>query len=994
MRNLHTKVSRWHGFLQPGRVKGLGNTMFHEFNEDSKSHIDRDDNGVARNLLHVEEPYLSKARTAQQAAHEYLEKFSSMLGINGEELRNLGLPPETKPTEARVEYRFLDEKSQFDMTTVVYNQTYLGLPIWEAAVAVHTMQDPFRVLSAQSTRHTRVEAKRPTERALSRVEKLDKKVLAKHLGFSESHKEFDLGSLEIEKLRLIIYRYDPGKRLVPHEKPKPGEEQVFVHEHLAVPLPEVEEEIRDGHHYVCAEVIFVLGTRRIPGLRWVTILEAETLSVLLLRPFVDSVDGLVLKEEPLTDNGGPLPNASIAALNAVRSSVLLPGLAPPGGGNYALTGDIIQVADVESPPVAPPTEPVGTDFDFNARTDNFSAVNAYYHCDRFFRLVKDLGFDLNTYFGGTIFPTAVDHRGSITSATGQEINAHCVGNGSFGILRTTFMLADLTNVAQPIGLACDYRVALHELGGHGILYNHVNSPNFGFSHSAGDSFGAILNDARSRAPDRFLTFPWVGGVIARRHDRAVASGWVWNGVNKTGGYNAEEILCTTHFRIYRAIGGDATEVPIRDFAARYLAYLILRTVGALTPATNPPNATVYAADLMSAEFGNWTSEGQIGGAYWKVIRWAFEKQGLYQPPETPVPNNNIGSPPPVDVYIDDGRHGEYQYGPSGQFPYLQRFWETTDIWNRHKSDGLPAHQTPVVGRTNYAYLRVKNRGTQAASSVVVHGYHCRPTAGLVWPDDLKPMATVSLPVPGTIPPAGQVVVGPLEWKPEYRGHECMFMSVSAVGDRANNNPATFLPAATGPTPLWRMVPCDNNQGLRAVIPVPGGGHRRALVAAFRKRRFWASNPFSKTGKVEVRAALPSFLLIRGWAMHLDNPGGGSFSLGPRATRKIKPRLIGGQNFTAAEVIAAGQVAMELVVLVDGLVVGGLTFVLDPHLKWPEREFVEEEEELDKDHDEEEEDQSEREDRPDHEKREEHEHRESSEQKEKVLRRVKLEIDLD
>ena len=32
------------------------------------------------------------------------------------------------------------------------------------------------------------------------------------------------------------------------------------------------------------------------------------------------------------------------------------------------------------------------------------------------------------------------------------------------------------------------------------------------------------------------------------------------------------------------------------------------------------------------------------------------------------------------------------------------------------------------------------------------------------------------------------------------------------------------------------------------------------------------------------------------------------------------------------------------VLVDGLVVGGLTFVVDPHLKWPPREVDEEEEE--------------------------------------------------
>ena len=79
--------------------------------------------------------------------------------------------------------------------------------------------------------------------------------------------------------------------------------------------------------------------------------------------------------------------------------------APPAGGNYALSGNFVQLQDTETPNVAVPTEPVGTDFDFDARTNNFAAVNAYYHCDRFFRLVAELGFDIPTYFGGTLFPS-------------------------------------------------------------------------------------------------------------------------------------------------------------------------------------------------------------------------------------------------------------------------------------------------------------------------------------------------------------------------------------------------------------------------------------------------------------------------------------------------------------------------------------------------------------------------------------------------------------
>jgi hypothetical protein len=104
---------------------------------------------------------------------------------------------------------------------------------------------------------------------------------------------------------------------------------------------------------------------------------------------------MVFRHDPMTTNGGPLPNASSASLNPVRTSVLLHGLVAPVANSQALTGNHIQVSDVELPtPVTAPTEPAGTDFNFDARTNDFAAVNAYYHGDRFFRLVQDLGFNL------------------------------------------------------------------------------------------------------------------------------------------------------------------------------------------------------------------------------------------------------------------------------------------------------------------------------------------------------------------------------------------------------------------------------------------------------------------------------------------------------------------------------------------------------------------------------------------------------------------------
>ena len=692
--------------------------------------VTRDPDGTARDLLHVEEPFVSSAGSALLAAREYLEQFGSVLGIAAPELARFSLPAEVEPTRDGVEYRFSQERPQFDTTTVVFEQTYFGLPVWEAGVAVHVrQQQPFVVLSAQSSRHVAVAPEMPSDKALARLRKLDAKLLAKSLGLDQS-KVCDASTFAPLRQRLVVYRYDPARRLPEeHAPPTQAKSSAPDRDHPTLPLAPLPESIQPGRHYVAAELVFTLAWREFKTLTWRAIVEAESLAVLHLRAFIDDVSGLVFKEDPVTANGGPLPSASGAQLNAVRSAQLLPDLDPPVAGTYALTGDRVRLLDVVLPAVAAPTEPAGTNFDFNARTNDFAAVNAYYHCDRFFRLVQELGFDLETYFTGTVFPSRVDHRGRYGSLDGVEINAYCMGNGMFGIDHTAFMLADTGDVLNPIGLACDWRVVLHELGGHGILYNHVNSPNFGFAHSAGDSFGAVLNDPETRAPDRFLTFPWVGGVIGRRHDRDVGAGWAWGGVMDFGGYSSEQILCTTHFRLYRAIGGDAAQVAQRKFAARYVAYLMLRAIGSLTQATNPSNAALYASGLIAAEMGNWTSEDQVGAVYWKVIRWAFEKQGLYQPPGAPVPVVSEGAPPAVDVYIDDGRAGEYAFQPN--------FWETADIWNRHLPDGGSEHQTPHRCETNYAYVRVKNRGTQPAKGVRVHAYRSRPGAGLVWPDDLR-----------------------------------------------------------------------------------------------------------------------------------------------------------------------------------------------------------------------------------------------------------------
>lgn len=893
------------------------------FDENASVQVTRDADGTVRDLLHVDEPFISTASSPLLAARDYLAKLGAVLGISDAQLTHFSLAPESTPTRDGVEYRFSQEKPQFDTTTVVFEQTYFGLPVWEAGVAVHMRQQrPFLVFSAQSSRHADVSAEMPSDQALARIYKLDAKQIIKALAVDQSQ-ECEPAALAILSKRLVIYRYDPARRQpdTPASQQQgenvPADYNEFPEAHPTLPLPPLPESIRPGQHYVALELIFTLPWRGIKNLPWRAIIDVETLAILHLRAFIDNVMGLVFKEDPITANGGPLPNATTAQLNALRSAQLLPDLAPPVAGTYALSGEHVNVTDIVLPALAPPTEPAGTNFDYNARTSEFAAVNAYYHCDRFFRLVEDLGFDLNGYFTGTVFPSRVDHRGRYGSVDGVEVNAYCMGNGMFGIDHTAFMLADTSDPGNPLGLAADWRVVLHELGGHGILYNHVNSPNFGFAHSAGDSFAVVLNDPETQAPDRFLTFPWVASVINRRHDRDVTAGWAWGGVQDVGGYFSEQILATTHFRIYQSIGGDAAQVATRNYAARYTAYLMLRTIGSLTQPTNPNDVALYSGALIAAEMGNWTSEDQVGSVYWKVIRWAFEKQGVYQPPGAPTPVVSEGAPPTVDLYIDDGRAGEYDF--------QQNFWETADIWNRHQADAGLAHQTPLRCEKNYAYVRVKNRGSAPARGGRVHAYRCRPGGGLVWPDDFEALSTVSLGLPGALAPGAEVVVGPFEWTPVHDDHEILFMRVSAPADRANSDPVSGLPSALGPTPAWRLVPSDNNSALRAMVLLPAGGGRCALEEVFCNRVIHAQNPFSKTARMHIEVSMPPLLSAGGWAMVFDHS---DFTLGARASREVRLRLLSGREFSPAELADAGSTAIVIRVLAEGIVVGGLTYVLD------------------------------------------------------------------
>lgn len=882
--------------------------MRQETDSRTKARLAVDEENRVRQIIHLEEPWRSPETSPLLAAVDYLRRMEVLEVAESE----LGSPLEkvsfTEPRQQGIEYRLGGVKTLFDASTIIFNQTCLNVPVWRAAITLTIKHNPNRVISATDTSERDVQATLPSpekiaeHRTIFALAEADRRLRvlgledrASTVGLAEDNDQTrtapfirrvlgrDLDTFSEEEPaddarairgRFFVYRYDEAHRvvIVGDQRETPAESEVETpagtaaeaHARPILNLPPVHPSVENGEWRLVSEVTFSLTTPEYGPLNWRALVDVETDSVLLLEPLVAGLNGLVFLRDPITKgNASATPDQGNSVLNQFRDSVELPNLDAPVNGVQSLRGRFAALTELHPPSIAAPTRMGGQDFNFDARTNDFAAVNAYYHIDRFFALVESLGFPINEYFDRTIFPITVDHRASSDSGgNGHEINAHCGSNGAGGIGHACYMLNDLTNTANPIGRACDSRVHFHEVGGHGTLFDHVGTGRFGFAHSAGDSMAAIFHDPETRAPDRFRYAPW-NSRNRRRFDRPVGQ-WAWGGdfftdsrgdiVGDDKDYGSEQILATTLFRFYLSIGGDSRDLNRRRFASRMSMFLILSAIHTLTPATNPGNALGFANALRTADTFNWTTEGIFGGAYNKVIRWSFEKQGLYQPPGAPRPVTQEGAPPEVDVYIDDGRRGEYQF----QADHTRN----PSIWNRRAADSGTTHQEPVAGVTNFAYVRVKNRGTTLAQNVKVRGFHLRPGRAAIWPTDFQPLTTADLAV-GTLSPNNQQekVVGPFAWVPaaDALGRDSLLMIVSANNDQSNIDHLT-----TGESiPDWRLVPNDNNIGMRTVVPVSGeseqsGAQTSAAAGESAAEHLLREVGFSGQGMKNVRVKSVTF----------------------------------------------------------------------------------------------------------------------------------------
>jgi len=900
------------------------------FNITPNVHIRRDANERVRQIRHLQEPYEAASEvipTPQLLARAYLEDVALLLNLEPDTLLTLDENvADSSPSLEGSRLRFSHEQTAGNTRVVAHTQTHIGIPVFRAGTSVVLDSDPTRVISVSNEFRYNIDVEPLSDEAKYTPDKTTniRRLIGRFLRQSNGK------LIALNHAGLVLYRFDPKRRFDAEfamgrsereeQKPdndKPGATLPGYRAMSAVGASSsTSDDAVTDRWYVSTEILFTAALGPWPDLNFRMIIDSTKGTLLYLQPGVSGIDGQVFRYDPQSQatDATLTPCSSSATLDGWREIVTLPGLtAPAAGSNQELSGTWVTLAEQATPTVAPPSEPGGTDFLYSSTSDDFAAVNAYWHVDGILRLIDGLpGLSVVGYFNNTTFPVTVDHRDASLGTVNARAyaNAGMNGSGGFGF--------NLAQSGCPVGIAADSRIVWHEVC-HALLLENVSSFGFGFAHSAGDALGAILSDWAAPSVDRFDTFPF--NAINRRHDRDVTAGWAWGGTNDDGRYDSESILATTLFRFYRSIGGDSSNSNQRKLAAEHTAYLTIGAIGTLTPASNPSDPDGFATALMDFDKGN-DYGGVSRGALHKVLRWAFERQGLYQPADASTPVTTVGTPPAVDVYIDDGRSGTYEY--------QRNFWNSTDIWNRLSADGGTTHKTPVTGQSNYMYVKVRNRGTATATSVSVSGYSAQPGTGLVWPDDWSAMSTASL-SGGDIPSGGVVTVGPFEWTPMSVGHECLLAIASATGDPANDI------TVTGSIPHNRFVPFDNNIGQRNVAPVAGGG-AAALRASFVDRGFLFRNPFDRTIKGEVKVVLPSFLATRGWRLRFISPGAATFTLGPRASRDIVMTLDRGEEFGPDDVPAdPTERAIEVLSYADGLPIGGMAYDVDPRLEKAPRE---------------------------------------------------------
>src|SRR5688572_11189254 len=135
--------------------------------------VGRDDEGRVRVLRHPREAYSAeraglKEPSARGLADAYVREVLPIYDLTDEQAAELSAPVRRQPIDEGPRLRVDQEKTVLDTVVVSYQQTVLGLPIWQAALQVRMYGDPLRVGSSDSTLHEDVRVELPSAEELRR----------------------------------------------------------------------------------------------------------------------------------------------------------------------------------------------------------------------------------------------------------------------------------------------------------------------------------------------------------------------------------------------------------------------------------------------------------------------------------------------------------------------------------------------------------------------------------------------------------------------------------------------------------------------------------------------------------------------------------------------------------------------------------------------------------------------------------------------------------
>jgi hypothetical protein len=577
-------------------------------------------------------------------------------------------------------------------------------------------------------------------------------------------------------------------------------------------------------------------------------------------------------QKPALKGGFPAPSAADEVLDQYRNRTAvipgteLTGIGPAGSVRFEVMKSQVVDLGKSNEIMNVPTAAAGKIL----RSDDLAAVHAFERARELFERFDSYGFQPGNVFKQARLPLRMRHRAVLPGGTsGNTVNAmvrtDAIGTGldvpfDEGLrprLEVLFGSAALANrhaerladgrcgPAQYLGIAADPRWAWHEFG-HVLSFAASGELEFPFAHSAGDALAAIVHAPDSRfgpsSSQAGLTFPWV--QIRRRHDRRASDGWCWCGrrnrlrLSKSArlprpfsDYVEEQMLSSSLYTLYEVLGGhtrdpedEAGSTAWRRRASDYAVYLIMRATACTGPSDVVPmsSADQFVSALADADVATdrwdaptpWYDGGGMtrrrGGTAHKVVRWAFEKQGLFAEDRPDETCEGEGRPPNVDLFIPGiGDRACGGYAP------VSLAWTTE----------RPAewHSGGITFQDGWFRVTIGNRGHLPSGPVRV-----RLWVGAAYPDRLAWVGPVfegraeELAGPESVKTVGFELPAAVA-----RGTAvlCVLAEVSCVADRANSDPAASLACAiydfppTDTVELVDLVANDNNLGFALFSPM-------------------------------------------------------------------------------------------------------------------------------------------------------------------------------